>query len=507
MKMAVSKRNAEYWRKRMKQMETSILDQSYDYVENLERQFDLAVKDIETKILAWYQRLADNNNITLAEAKKMLKADELEEFKWTVEEYIKRGNEYGLSRQWMKELENASARVHISRLDAMKLQIKQLAEELQVKQLAAVEEASRQAYVNSYYHTVFELQKGFGFGWTMQLINDTVVEKVLSKPWTMDGKTFSYRIWDNMESLVNTVNTQLTQMLIKGESPQNAVDAIAKRFHTSKNNAGRLVMTESAFFASVGQRDCYKGLDVEQYEIVATLDSNTCSTCGDLDSKVFKLSDYEPGVTAPPFHPWCRCCTCPYFSDMEDMGERFARDYDGRTYNVPGNMTYKDWAKKSLTQSENSGIINKKAYTKIKSDDIPSMDAARFDRIKERLSEKGINVIQDADGDAYLKAMSAEAMTLSDGSAIIFQSHRVPSASACFEEIIHTTQIRTRGMIGNFGDNEAHAEYLNREIEANEKLLKYRKAYGLTDYDVESVKINLKKYYDELREGKMICSQ
>ena len=42
-------------------------------------------------------------------------------------------------------------------------------------------------------------------------------------------------------------------------------------FNTSKFNAGRLVMTESSFISSLSQKDCYKDLDVEKYEIVATL--------------------------------------------------------------------------------------------------------------------------------------------------------------------------------------------------------------------------------------------
>lgn len=55
--------------------------------------------------------------------------------------------------------------------------------------------------------------------------------------------------------------------------------------------------------------DCYKELDIKEYEIVETLDSRTCDVCADLDGKVFKMSEYQVGVTAPPFHPRCRGCT------------------------------------------------------------------------------------------------------------------------------------------------------------------------------------------------------
>ena len=155
---------------------------------------------------------------------------------------------------------------------------------------------------------------------------------------------------------------------------------------------------------------------------------------------------------------------------------------------------------KGLTNGGSGGII--KPYRKIDTETIPPMDEKRFNRIATNLEKRGIKVIQDADGDAYLAAMNAEAMTLSDGSAVIFQSHRVPSVSACFEEIIHTTQIRDNGMINAIGNKDAYIEYLHREIEANEKVLRCAKAYGLTDLDRKSVQRNLKKYKDELSEVK-----
>ena len=77
------------------------------------------------------------------------------------------------------------------------------------------------------------------------------------------------------------------------------------KMNTSKVNAGRLIMTEEAYFSSAAQKDCFQDLGVEQYEIVATLDSHTSDICQNLDGQVFPMKDFEPGVTAPPFHVYC----------------------------------------------------------------------------------------------------------------------------------------------------------------------------------------------------------
>ena len=89
----------------------------------------------------------------------------------------------------------------------------------------------------------------------MQAINESAIQKVLSRPWTTDGQTFRDRCWTNKQSLVNSVNTQLTQMIVRGESADRAISAISKQFEVSRSKAGRLVMTESAYFSSAAQKD------------------------------------------------------------------------------------------------------------------------------------------------------------------------------------------------------------------------------------------------------------
>jgi len=94
----------------------------------------------------------------------------------------------------------------------------------------------------------------------------------------------------------------------------------------SRAQGRRLMMTEEAYFSSLAQRDCFAELGVEQFEIVATLDSHTSEICQELDGTVRPMSEFEPGVTAPPFHVNCRSTTVPYFDDEFSLGgERAAR--------------------------------------------------------------------------------------------------------------------------------------------------------------------------------------
>lgn len=340
--------NGEYWQKRFELLEQAAHQQGVQCYADIEKQYRQAQKQLEGQIAAWYQRFASNNGVTLAEAKRMLNAKELAELKWDVNQYIQYGQENAINGTWVKQLENASARFHISRLEALKLQTQQSIEVMFGNQLDSIDSTMRNVYKSGYYHTAYEIQKGVGIGWDFSALDDKQISKVINKPWAVDGKNFSERIWGNRQKLVNELNNTLTQNIILGKDPQKAIDEIARKMNTSKTNAGRLVMTEEAFFSSAAQKDCFTELDVEQFEIVATLDSHTSDICRGMDGKHFKMSEWKVGETAPPFHVHCRSTTVPYFDDEFDaVGERAARNEEtGKTYFVPADMTYEQWSKK-----------------------------------------------------------------------------------------------------------------------------------------------------------------
>ncbi len=349
-------KNKEYWRKRFELLEESQNQRGIQCYHEIEKQYRRAQKEIEGKLSAWYMRLADNNGISLQAARKMITGRELEEFKWDVNEYIRHGQENAVNHDWMKQLENASARYHISRLEAVKIQMQQSLEVMFGNQLDSIDSAMRYIYTEGYYRTAFEIQKGFGIGWDFATLDERKISKAIHNPWASDGKDFSERIWGNRQKLAGELNRELTRNIILSQDPQKAIDTIARKMNTSKNNAGRLVMTEEAFFSSAAQKDCFAELDVEQFEIVATLDSHTSDICREMDGKHFPMSQWEAGVTAPPFHVWCRSTTVPFFDDeFDSAGERAARGEDGKTYYVPAGMTYKDW-KKAFVEGDKAEV-------------------------------------------------------------------------------------------------------------------------------------------------------
>lgn len=404
-------KNSEYWKLRFKQLEQSSNTSAAETIAFVEKQYEEAVKEIEREISTWYARFAKNNGISMAEARKWLSASDLKELKWDVNEYIKYGHENGLMVDWTKELENASAKFHISKLEALKMQTQMTCDKLFGKQLDSVAAMAKKTYLDGYYHSAYEIQHGLNIGWNIASIDEDKLSKVLGKPWTTDGKNFSDRIWSNRASLINETHKQLTQNILLGKSPDAAISAISKKFNVSKNQAGRLVMTESTYFGSQAQKDCFDELGVEKFEVVETLDGTTCEICGSMDGQVFDMKDFEPGTTAPPFHPWCRGCTAPYFDD--NFTERAARDAEGKTYYVPDDVKYQEWKKDFVDGDDLSGydVYEANGTTHYKKQTPPEPPKPPK---KEYLTKKKLQA-NIANADVQLEDLQNQFKTLSGG--------------------------------------------------------------------------------------------
>lgn len=483
--------NAEYWKLRFEQLEQAQNQKGVKAYADIERQYKEAQKQLEGQIARWYQRFATNNGISLAEARQYLKGADLKEFKWDVQEYIKYGQDNALNSGWMKELENASAKYHISKLEALKVQTQHSLEVMYAKQFGTMHGALSDAFESGYYHTAYELQHGFNVGWDIAGLDQAQIEKVLAKPWAADGYNFSERIWGNKNKLISEVHNELSRNIMLGADPQKAIDSLAKKMNTSKNNAGRLVMTEEAYFSSAAQKDCFESLGVEQYGIVATLDSHTSDICRSLDGKHFPMKDYQPGVTAPPFHVYCRSTTVPYFDEQFDIGERAARDEEtGKTYYIPDDMNYQEWKETFVDGGDKSGfdVLDDGSalhYTHHEEPEPPKLK-------KEYLTKKKLQA-KIADADVQLEDLEAQFKGVSGGWT--------------FDEVL-----KDFGSLEDFtdGDDLAKLKELHSQVEAieaqkaewqqklNEKLIaEQKKALAKQQVELEAQKAAVQQQLDD----------
>lgn len=81
-------KNSEYWRGRFSLLERSTYKTAQAALREMEALYRQALYRTRKELDSWCTRFADDNGVSLTEARRLLGAKELEEFRWDVAQYI-----------------------------------------------------------------------------------------------------------------------------------------------------------------------------------------------------------------------------------------------------------------------------------------------------------------------------------------------------------------------------------------------------------------------------------
>lgn len=275
---------------------------------------------------------------------------ELDRYKMSLAEYIRKGQENAVhySPDIADELERASIRYRVTRLEALEMELKAqiapvygLADELTYKMLAEL-------YRDQYARTAFEIFHGTCvMDTTFAMPNFDLVENLIRTPWTTDGQTFSYHLWQDQNKFCQSLIDSLFEMFTLGEGYDVAARRLREQYGGMLSDCQRVIYTEAAFFQGLAQNKCYQDLGVERYQFLCELNVGVCKKCKRIDGKVFSMSERRVAVNAIPMHPRCRCVEIPYINDRNIPGyieeTRSGRNQHGKSVLLPADMTYEEW--------------------------------------------------------------------------------------------------------------------------------------------------------------------
>ena len=357
-------KNEEYWNNRAEQRIIDAENLTTKELKQLQKTYQQAYKEIEKEINAFYGKYSTETGLDITEVRKRLNPQELKEFKEQLRLYydeVKRLG--GYSKDTKAYLRELSAKAYISRLDSLQAQLRWYIENLYREQNIQIGNTLDDGYKESYMKANFDNQKGIGFAYSFNALDDKKVRVAISQNW--QGSNFSDRIWADKNKLLETINQKIPQGIALGQNPRTVARDMKKTLETKYSNAERLARTEMNHICNEATKQSYKEVPevLQQYKIVATLDNRTSEICQEQDGQIYKMSEWQEGVTAPPFHPNCRTTTVPYFDDVdyEEM-TRIATDYEtGKPYYIPSNMSYKEWRASLTEKQEKYFIADKKS--------------------------------------------------------------------------------------------------------------------------------------------------
>ena len=312
----------KYWIQRALQQEQNAQVISDRYMANVGSQLASYRQDLISEIETFYARYAKDHKMSHAEAKRYLRDNEMKEFQGVT---LEKFRAMALNPDTPTPLLDALAYRHrISRKEALLAEIERKTAELYGGKDGIADNVVNnmsEVYVKG---KIQQMKNLADFGIVEKpILNLKAVQNKLATNWS--GQEFSERIWGQSQRTFNSIQKVIDQGLTGGWSVDRMSKELILRTGIAYSQAETLVRTETTFYNNLATLDTIKDLGGEYYEIVAVLDTRTSDICRHENKKIYPISEYKAGQTAPPFHVRCRSTIMP--SHQSKDGEKSDNPY------------------------------------------------------------------------------------------------------------------------------------------------------------------------------------
>lgn len=252
----------------------------------------------------WQERMANAQNAistkTTKQIEKQLRKYYAAAAKRTIEDFESTYNKLLAQKADGKDITPAD----LYRLDKYweaQRQLRQQLQKLGEKKISLLTKYFELNFFDIYHSIAIPGLKAFN------TIDDKIVNQLINSVWVADGRTFSQRVWNNIDRLVETLNEQLVYTVVTGKKTTELKNLLQERFNISYRRADTLVRTELAHIQTEAAKKRYEDYGIQYIEVLVDADDRTCDECKALIGKKFPIHAAPP----LPVHPNDRCAIIP----------------------------------------------------------------------------------------------------------------------------------------------------------------------------------------------------
>lgn len=338
----MSMKDRNYWIERAKDKVIWNEEQTNDAVKELMFFYDEAANEIEDRILAMYQKYAEDNNLTAAHARQLISGKEYSVWKKSLEEYLAELSGDAANSKTALELNTLAMKSRISREEKLLADVYRKMAEMAGDCETDLEALLSDIITTNYERSCYNLQVGIGVGFEVGKVSDPVIKNLLDYPWAQ--KKFSKAVWDDVDAICAHARREITRGFIAGSSVQKMTKEINDVFDKGKYVVERLVRTECKYFANQGELLSYKENGITKYVFMGGTEGSISCDCAFYNNKIIDVDKAVAGVNFPPLHPNCLCSIRAYFE------KGLFEDKD--CVPLDGDISMKDWKEKFLFEKE-----------------------------------------------------------------------------------------------------------------------------------------------------------
>ena len=252
----------------------------------------------------WQERMANAQNAistkTTKQIEKQLRKYYAAAAKRTIEDFESTYNKLLAQKKEGKDITQAD----LYRLDKYweaQGQLRQRLQKLGEKKISLLTKYFELNFFDIYHSIAIPGLKAFN------TIDNKIVNQLINSVWVADGRTFSQRVWNNIDRLVETLNEQLIYTVVTGKKTTELKNLLQERFNISYRRADTLLRTELAHIQTEAAKKRYEDYGIQYIEVLVDADDRTCDECKALIGKKFPIHAAPP----LPVHPNDRCTIIP----------------------------------------------------------------------------------------------------------------------------------------------------------------------------------------------------
>lgn len=323
-----AEKHRKYWQQREEEALEHYIKDEKEYDKQIQEIYQNMLDSCQKEIDAFYGKYAKKEGITIAEAKKKVSEVDIKAYEAKAKKYVKQASldrranagETDFTSSAFSERANEEMRLYnltmkVNRLEMLKANI-------------GLETIKGHAELENFMDKILqgrtkeELERQAGILGKTIRSNSKKAHAIPNA--SFHNATFSDRIWQYHDLMKADLSKLLQQGLIRGKSSRELAKDLRKYFKGEDGKGGaqfnteRLMRTELARVQIEAQKQSLIENGFTEYMFI--VNSGCCPICYGIAKKndgIYKIDKMQPGLNAPPIHPFCRCSIAAHEDDAE----------------------------------------------------------------------------------------------------------------------------------------------------------------------------------------------
>ena len=360
--------SGEYWEKRAIERALRLERGTLPYIRKLASLYARAYRSLREDLDRLFERYVETGDFSPEEAAAYLREPVTPKERKILEDALKGITDEDERRKAVARINSASYRARMDRLHAMQERIRIECAKTAPDVIDTIRQAMERSGREAYYRTIFDNSKAAGVQLPFTDLSLERLEGVINQK--IEGKSVSSRVWGNTNAVAQLLTDTLKENVATGRSWRRSVSDMRELLGVDYPGgatyaATRILRTETARVNNELSAEANVENGFDRYRYIAMLDSKTTEACRDHDGgidpdtkKPYTYKNRKLGVNFPPLHPNCRSTTCAWVNEeLLATITRSAKDENGNVYQIPGNMTYREWEADRQKRGEEQDLI------------------------------------------------------------------------------------------------------------------------------------------------------